>query len=387
MIRESQGMIYAKKLLRSAVQGTNTATRLHKYGTECLKKVQTLFADEASAIAAYLLPARREGYITPTLVAGSLNNDVHQLLQTCGAIAELAPFDQRKRLRMRSATTDHFFDKLLDILEHRDPDTRPVVLLVSAMWVSLNSKSLLPESSGSAHRRQHAIARELRHMYLPILEAMGLQSLAQAVEIDCDEVLNPRVSRAYRKSIHHSGMADSKWRALINSRLTHLGRVHGLKVEISSRLKTPVSLWRKLTRTGKTIDDLYDIVAFRAVVKDVPECYEFMEAILAEWPMIGNEFDDYIQHPKQSGYQALHVSVWDTSKQQIRNSKLPRPFEIQIRSQEMHYDAEYGICAHWIYKDNAISQSKLLTTRLHKIRNTLAKGGADRGVLEELGVH
>jgi len=123
----------------------------------------------------------------------------------------------------------------------------------------------------------------------------------------------------------------------------------GIRAEVSGRPKHIYSIWNKMR--GKELDfsSLYDVRAFRVIVPDVKTCYTVLGLVHNIWTPIPKEFDDYISRPKPNGYQSLHTVV---------NAEDERPLEVQIRTQEMHNFAEYGIAAHWRYKEEGGSNFK-----------------------------
>ena len=372
-----------------ALGDKDAVARLKACGKSCREQISEVLQDEVSKAASLLIQAVRERRITADAVCKALSPELGSFLHLCYEIDRLTQFDSATRSRIDSrGEGDRLIGLLLDIIEQQDPDTRPMIILASSLWSNLKNYHLMPKPEDHDEEiwSRYAIARKLRHLYLPIVKGMGLHPWAIEIENDCDLLLNPRVVNQYRRLIRHSDMTCDVWCRGIAGRLEDLGRVHQIEVEISTRLKSPVSLWKKMRRTGRTIDQIYDIVAFRAVVVDVPECYAFREALLSEWHPVNAELDDYILKPKPSGYQALHVNLWDVSKQEKQAGELPRSFEVQIRSIQMHYDAEYGVCAHWTYKAQNESSNELLNNRLMKLRKALSKGGGDAGVMKQLGI-
>src|SRR5436189_1071208 len=117
---------------------------------------------------------------------------------------------------------------------------------------------------------------------------------------------------------------------------------NGLEAEVIGRQKHPYSIWKKMAERHISFEQLSDVMAFRIIVRDPGECYRALGLIHRRWPMVPGRFKDYISTPKRNGYQSLHTSVIHDSKMRI---------EIQIRSREMHEQAERGLAAHWAYKE------------------------------------
>ena len=122
---------------------------------------------------------------------------------------------------------------------------------------------------------------------------------------------------------------------------------HGIKAEIQGRAKHIYSIHQKMEKyaaEGKSVDEIYDLLAVRMLVDTVVYCYTALGAVHALWRPLPGTFDDYIANPKESMYQSLHTTVMALNAQ---------PLEVQIRTHEMHQMSEYGIAAHWRYKEGA----------------------------------
>ena len=118
----------------------------------------------------------------------------------------------------------------------------------------------------------------------------------------------------------------------------------GLRGKVSGRSKSVYSIHRKMERygqLGRNLDDIHDIIAIRVLVDKVEECYHALGIIHSMWHPIGTEFNDYIATPKENGYRSLHTTVMCFNV----------PLEVQVRTYEMHESAEYGLSAHWVYKE------------------------------------
>jgi GTP pyrophosphokinase len=124
--------------------------------------------------------------------------------------------------------------------------------------------------------------------------------------------------------------------------LTRTLKAEGVDVAVSGREKAPYSIWRKMQRKNVPFEQLSDIIAFRIVVADVPDCYRALGVLHSSYSMVPGRFKDYISTPKPNGYRSLHTGVIGPEKQRI---------EIQIRTREMHEIAELGVAAHWRYKE------------------------------------
>jgi GTP diphosphokinase / guanosine-3',5'-bis(diphosphate) 3'-diphosphatase len=193
----------------------------------------------------------------------------------------------------------------------------------------------------SPEKRQR-IARETVEIYAALAERIGMRNLKDELQDLAFTELYPEARESIVKRLNflrEAGQAElEKTMSVIRQKLAETGltgaRVYG-------REKRPFSIWKKMETKNMDFEQLGDIIAFRIVVDTIPECYQALGVIHAEWHTIPGRFKDYISTPKSNGYQSLHTAVLGPNQQRV---------EIQIRTQEMDEIAEYGLAAHWSYK-------------------------------------
>ena len=185
------------------------------------------------------------------------------------------------------------------------------------------------------------IAKETIDIYAPLANRLGISSIKWELEDLCLRYLEPKTyyelvdsvdkKRRERQSFIDAAIA-SIWRKLADA---------GLASEISGRAKHFYSIYKKMKRDGKDISEIYDLSAIRILVPSVKDCYGVLGVIHAMWKPLPGRFKDYIAMPKSNGYQSLHTTVMTADS----------PLEIQIRTFKMHQVSEYGVAAHWKYKE------------------------------------
>jgi len=187
-------------------------------------------------------------------------------------------------------------------------------------------------------------ARIALDIFAPLANRLGVWQLKWELEDLALRVLEPQTYK------HIASLIDEK-RAVRNhyiegaiSLLRQSVGQAGIQAEISGRAKHIYSIYKKMRRKGVGFDALYDVHALRILVNDVADCYAALDAVHGLWSPLANEFDDYIAKPKSNEYRSLHTAVTGPDG---------KPLEIQIRTFEMHRDAELGIAAHWRYKEGA----------------------------------
>jgi RelA/SpoT family (p)ppGpp synthetase len=212
------------------------------------------------------------------------------------------------------------------------------VLLVKLADRLHNMRTLHYIPSEAKRRR---IAKETMDIYAPLAERVGMYEFMKEMQTLAFQQLEPEAYESITKRLEQLKEGGGDRIARIASGLTLLLGRHGIQAEVSGREKHPYSIWRKMTERHISFEQLSDVMAFRVVVADTEQCYRALGLVHERWPMVPGRFKDYISTPKRNGYRSLHTSV-------IHNEKVR--IEIQIRSEAMHAQAEYGYAAHWAYK-------------------------------------
>ncbi len=240
------------------------------------------------------------------------------------------------RLELQSDQTKQAenFRKLLLAMSE---DIRVLLVKLADRLHNMRTIGFIP----SAEKRQR-IARETMEIYAPLAERIGMRQIQEELEDSAFAELNPeaRASIVTRLGFLRERGGDVVTR--IVDRLRRVLAEERVEAAVSGREKTPYSIWRKMQRKNVGFEQLSDIMAFRVVVRTVPECYAALGVIHSRYPLVPGRFKDYISTPKQNGYRSLHSGVIGPEQQRI---------EIQIRTAEMHDVAELGVAAHWSYKD------------------------------------
>ncbi|TVQ83833.1 MAG: bifunctional (p)ppGpp synthetase/guanosine-3',5'-bis(diphosphate) 3'-pyrophosphohydrolase [Micavibrio sp.] len=190
--------------------------------------------------------------------------------------------------------------------------------------------------------KQKRIARETLEIYVPLAERIGIHRWKEELEDLSFLYLNPEARESIVKRLD---FLRSEGEQVVSQIIAELGKqlqAAGIDAKITGREKTPHSIWLKMQRKNVSFEQLSDIMAFRILVQDVSTCYHVLGIIHGLYPSVPGRFKDYISIPKQNGYRSLHTTVIGPENHRI---------EMQIRSAEMHEEAEYGVAAHWAYKN------------------------------------
>ena len=185
-------------------------------------------------------------------------------------------------------------------------------------------------------------SRETMDIYAPIAHRLGISRIQVEMDDLCMQYLYPEIYAELRNSIGERLYEREEFiRDMINE-VTEYIHEAGIKAEIEGRVKHIFSIYKKMKTQGKTLDQIFDVFALRIKVETVRDCYAALGIIHEKYKPIPGRFKDYIAMPKANMYQSLHTTLIGHGG---------RPFEIQIRTYDMHRTAEYGIAAHWKYKE------------------------------------
>ncbi|MBR1686117.1 MAG: bifunctional (p)ppGpp synthetase/guanosine-3',5'-bis(diphosphate) 3'-pyrophosphohydrolase [Clostridia bacterium] len=211
--------------------------------------------------------------------------------------------------------------------------------------------------------RQKAIARETLDIYAPLAHRLGVYAIKTELEDLSLRYLDPE---GYQMLVQKVGMKRAEREANIRTVISELSDKldeNHIHYDVDGRPKHFYSIYKKMVLQNKPFEQIYDLIAIRVIVDSVQDCYAVLGIVHTLWNQVPGRFKDYISVPKGNMYQSLHTTV-------VGGRKMPFPFEVQIRTWEMHRVAEYGIAAHWRYKEGGGSASDL-DSKLYWVRQIL----------------
>lgn len=221
-------------------------------------------------------------------------------------------------------------------------DIRVILIKLADRFHNMRTLEFLPKES------QVRIAQETMDIYAPLAHRLGMSRIGAELEDLSLQYLNGDVyydiKQRVDKEIEERGEHVEKLFHIIEDTLLE----SGIKSEVRGRSKNIYSIYQKMQNEGSSFEDVYDLFAFRVLVETVKDCYASLGVIHAKWTPVPGRIKDYIAMPKISGYQSLHTVVIGPAG---------KPIEVQIRTAEMHVSAEYGIAAHWKYKEGRTSSA------------------------------
>ena len=224
-------------------------------------------------------------------------------------------------------------------------DARVIIIKLADRLHNMRTLDPLPPD------KRKRIALETRELYAPLAHRFGMAGVKAELEDLAFKYLEPddykQLARQVKARRVERDRTIERMRAPLSDELRRAGIVGW---EIVGRPKNLWSIFKKMKKRGKPFEEIYDLLAVRVLVNNITDCYHVLGIIHHTWTPLQERIKDYIASPKSNGYQSLHTTVFGPAGQ---------PYEIQIRSRDMHRTAEYGIAAHWLYKENGKSADEL----------------------------
>jgi RelA/SpoT family (p)ppGpp synthetase len=259
-----------------------------------------------------------------------------------GALVEGLTKLKRLELVSREAKQAENLRKLLLAISD---DVRVLLVKLADRLHNMRTLEFVPEAS------RQRIAEETLDIYAPLAGRMGMQEMREELEDLSFRTLDPQAYGVVKHRLEELAERNRNLIGEIESQLSKNLRKNGLTAHVYGRRKQPFSIWTKMERKSVGFEQLSDIFGFRVIMADVESCYRALGVVHTTWPVVPGRFKDYISTPKQNDYRSIHTTVIGPGNQRV---------ELQIRTEEMHQIAEFGIAAHAFYKDGVGSPTELL---------------------------
>jgi len=274
-----------------------------------------------------------------------------------------------KLKKVRYQGVDRYIENMRKMFLAMASDVRVVFIKFSDRLHNMQTLYAQPK------RKQQRIAQEVLEIYVPIAGRLGMNEMKGELEDLSFATLQPkqyeRIRRIMQTKVREKGAIVSH---IIDKTEKMIADTNVSDVQVHGRVKRLYSLYKKLVRYDNDLSKIYDLVAVRVIVNSIEECYSSLGILHKHWKPVHGRIKDYIAQPKPNGYQSLHTTVFTENGDII---------EFQIRTKEMHNVAEYGVAAHWRYKNGGPRAIKNLTwmEELGKLHKELAD---KKNFLEEL---
>lgn len=286
----------------------------------------TMGFDEATVAAALLHDTVEDTKATIEELDDEFGEDVADIVDGVTKIS-LIPFDNKEEAQAENIR------KMILAMSH---DIR--VLMVKLADRLHNMRTL----DFQKPHKQRRIAQETMDIYAPLANRLGLYRLKQQLEDLSFKYLKPDVYGQITQWLEDNQVVERQIISKVVTRLEGLLASNNIRGTVRGRIKHKFSIHKKMVQQSLTLDEMHDIMAFRVLVDDVKDCYAVLGLVHSQWKPVYGRFKDYISTPKNNGYQSLHSTVIGPEGERI---------EIQIRTEDMHRQAEHGVASHWLYKE------------------------------------
>src|SRR5438552_1815537 len=306
--------------------------------------------DDATIVAALLHDTIEDTEATRAEIDNVFGHEI-------GALVEGLTKLKRLELVSREAKQAENLRKLLLAIAD---DVRVLLIKLADRLHNMRTLEFVPPTS----RRR--IAEETLDIYAPLAGRMGMQEMREELEDLSFRTLDPEAYAVVKQRLDSLADRNRNLISEIESQLSNNLKKNGMTAHVYGRRKRPFSIWTKMERKSIGFEQLSDIFGFRLVLNDVEACYRALGVVHTTWPVVPGRFKDYISTPKQNDYRSIHTTVIGPGNQRV---------ELQIRTEEMHQIAEFGIAAHAFYKDGIGSPTELLnreSSAFAWLRHTIA---------------
>jgi len=312
----------------------NDESELLDAGMEFAELVANLQVDTASVVTALVYRALRSGAVDLPVVRSALGADVAHLAEEVMRMAA-ASLLEMSNARLQTSERRDQIENVRRMLVAMIDDARVAVLKLAERIVALRS------AKNGSEVRQQRIAREAHLVFAPLANRLGIWQLKWELEDLALRYLAPDIYISIARQLDGRREERERQVAGIATELETKLRAQGIPAIVSGRAKHIFSIWRKMQSKHVGINQVYDVRAVRVLVDNIAQCYATLGVIHTQWRHVPSEFDDYIAAPKENGYRSIHTAVLCPDGMTL---------EVQIRTHEMHREAELGVCAHWSYK-------------------------------------
>lgn len=292
--------------------------------------------DTASIEAGLLYESFHSNQITKNQITESFSQEVYKLI---AGVQEMDTVHSRHPLKLNDTVNEHAESNLhnlrkmlLAVVE----DVR-VVLIKLAMHISAMRLAV----HGSEELRKQ-LAYEAKEIYGPLANRLGIGQVKWELEDFSFRFLHPDLYKNIAKLLDEKRVDREKYIEDVKAQISAVLKQQNIDAEIFARVKHIYSIWRKMQRKSVGYNEIYDVRAIRIIVPTIADCYAALGVVHTLWQHIPKEFDDYIANSKSNGYKSLHTAVIGPQGKTI---------EVQIRTRQMHEQAELGVAAHWRYKE------------------------------------
>jgi GTP pyrophosphokinase len=326
-------LAYARERCGDALAGDGEPLIDRAVGTAMI--VADVKLDAGTVRAALLSGLPGAGAFDADDVVARFGADVAALVAGVARMDEIRAMPPQGDVAERAAQAERLRKMLLAMVE----DIRVVLIKLAERTAALRFLMAGPAERNEVRQRT---AREVLDLFAPLANRLGIWQLKWELEDLSLRALEPETYKTIAAMLDGRRLDRQRYIEDVAAILARELAAAGVRAEVTGRPKHIYSIWNKMRRKQSGIDSLYDIRAVRILVDDVKDCYTALGIVHHLWSPLPREFDDYIAKPKANDYRSLHTAVIGPEG---------KPLEVQIRTWEMHQHSEYGVAAHWRYKE------------------------------------
>ena len=303
-------------------------------GKEMVEILAPLNLDTESLVASLYAPLIEAGAINLDKLPDDTSKTLRVLLQNVHQMQSISDLQHFQHGQPDGHQIDNVRRMLLSMVE----DVRAVLIKLAERICYLR------EVKNADEETRVLAAKECAEIYAPLANRLGIGQLKWELEDISFRYLHPQTYKALAKQLDERRLDRENYISAFVEELQQLLREQDIDAEVYGRPKHIYSIWRKMQKKHLQFDQLFDIRAVRILTDSLKDCYGALGVVHTRWRHLASEFDDYVATPKPNGYQSIHTVVVGPDNKNV---------EIQIRSHDMHDDAELGVAAHWMYKEGA----------------------------------
>lgn len=322
-------------------------------GQEMVEILQELQMDDETLLAAFVYPYCQIHELSDDDIADEFSPAVQALVSGVRRMSAIRTLHSSQHVKADENQIDNIRRMLLSMVQ----DVRAVVIKLAERIIQLRQVKNADEET------RVMTARECSTIYAPLANRLGIGQLKWELEDLSFRYLRPDSYKSIAKMLSEKRNERQHYiEEFVNAMQDKLDG-QGIKARVHGRPKHIYSIWKKMQKKGLSFEQLFDIRAIRIIADSLQDCYTVLGSVHANWRHIPREFDDYIATPKPNGYQSIHTIILGPTGKTI---------EIQVRTQQMHDDAELGVAAHWKYKEGKTGGHDSFEDKINWLRKILA---------------
>lgn len=325
------------------LEGLPEGQKYLERGFPLAELVASLRIDNEAVLAALLYRPHFENLLSTGDIELRYSEEVARLVEGVTRMAA-ANFLDLSNTAMQTSERESQLENMRRMLISLVDDARVAVIKIAERVVALRHAKL------DAMSRRSRVSLEARHVFAPLAGRLGIWHLKWELEDLAMRYLEPETYLTIARQLDGKRVEREAQIARIAGDLKALLARHGISAQVSGRAKHIYSIWRKMQSKQLGLDQVYDMQAVRVLVEDLAGCYAALGVVHTEFRHIPSAFDDYIAAPKENGYRSIHTAVIGPEGKTL---------EVQIRTHDMHAEAELGVCAHWSYKGHGDDDSRI----------------------------